>query len=133
MGAPVGLVPDVAQLVIGELRAALAGRSDPYAAGVSVHRTVPKVRPTRFVTVRPDGGPVDGVLATARVGVNVYAGSAEDVDDLARLLAALLAAAARPSGVIRVARVTVPYELPDDAEQAHRYFTAELLLRLQPL
>src|SRR5690349_15891558 len=91
---PAGVIfPDIEAWAVTYLTAALADRSEDYAADVFVSNAVPNPRLARMVTVRRDGGTPQGALDVPRVNVNVWATNDEDVSDLTRLVAALLRAA----------------------------------------
>lgn len=126
---PAVIFPDVEAHLIGYLRAALGGRSEPFASGVWVGNLLPGDAPQRAVLVRDDGGPVLGdVRAVARIGVNVFAGTEAEVSDLANLVSALIGGAADGAPIVR-AQTTRPYSVTDDAGRPRQYFTAELIVR----
>lgn len=128
------LFPDVERLICAVLRDALAGRSEPYAADVYVGTTVPNPRPTRMITVRHDGGArLDAALETAQLGINVYAMTETDVNDLTRLTRALLWAAPNGRPITRVDDISGPVAVPNESGQFLRYLTVEATLRGQPL
>lgn len=122
---------DVEAWTVATLRAALAARSEAYAAGVTVSNRIPgpdEPWPMPFVWVRRDGGPrVDVVREVARLGVNVYAGTEEDATDLANLVRALLWAAPDGDPVCLVAETSGPSPVPDT--NPRRYMTFELTAR----
>jgi hypothetical protein len=125
---PLVMFPDVELTVTSYLRGALAARSEAYVTGVKVDNRVPNPRPARLVTVRRDGGPrLDAVRESARIGVNVWAGSEQDVTDLTRLVRALLWSAPTGAPVCRVNELSGPSPIPDD--QPRRYMTFELIIR----
>lgn len=120
---------DVEMLVTTYVRAALALRVEPYTTGVKVGVTVPNPRPTRLVTVRRDGGPrLDVVRESARIGVNVWAGTEQDASDLARLVRALLWAMPDGKPVTKVTELSGPSPVAEDSG-ARRYLTFELLVK----
>lgn len=128
------IFPDVELLICGLLRDALAGRAEPYAAGVYVGTTVPNPRLPRMITVRHDGGArIDAALETAQLGINVYASTETDVNDLARLTRALLWAAPNGKPLTRVDDVSGPVAVPNESGQFLRYLTVEATLRGEPL
>lgn len=126
--------PDVELLVCGLLRQALSSRAETYAADVYVGTTVPNPRPSRIITVRHDGGArLDAALETAQLGINVYAMTETDANDLARLTRALLWAAPNGKPLTRVDDVSGPVAVPNESGQFLRYLTVEATLRGEPL
>lgn len=123
------LFPDVEAHLISTIRAALLARTEPVTANVWVGNVLPKPAPERAVLVRDDGGPHLGdVRGVARLGVNVWAGSHEDVSDLANLVSAIVGGSADGAPVVR-ATASRPYSVTDDAARPRHYFTAELIVR----
>lgn len=126
---PVVVFDDVELWTTARLRTLLAARPEAYAAGVFVGNKVPSVRRDRMVTVRDDGGPrLDVVRKAARIGVNVWGRTDQEVNDLARLVEALLWASPDGNPVSKVG-VTSPLPVADDSGQPRRYLTAELTVR----
>ena len=126
--------PDTELVLTGLLRDALDARPEPYAADVYVGTKVPDPRRARMVTIRRDGGLVtEGLLEDAQVGVNVWASSEQEVNDLARLVHALLWAAPDGKPVCRVLTVSGPIAIADESGQPLRYLTFEVRLRGEPL
>lgn len=129
------LFDDVELLVTGNLRTALAARSEPYTDGVYVSISSPADpstggpdTPARMVTVRRDGGPrLDVVRDQARIAVNVWAATEQDCNDLARMVAALVWAMPDGDPVLRVDQTSGPQTVPDD--RPHKYMTFDLLIR----
>lgn len=131
MTQPVLVFPDVEMWACTYLRQALAARAEPYAANVYVGNVVPDKRAQRMAVVRRDGGarqdrtPWDH----ARLTVRVWAGSEQEVNDLSRLVAALLWAAPDGDPVIRVQQETGPTPVADDSRQPLRLQTFDLTVR----
>lgn len=124
------LFPDVELWATTYLRAALGARTEPYTAQVKVSNGVPAVMPGRLVTVRRDGGgQLDPFRDNPRLGVNVYAGTEQDVADLAAMVSALLRSAADGKPVLRVRTVSGPSPIADEAGKPRRYLTFELAVR----
>jgi len=131
---PAVVFPDVELVLTGLLRDALATRGEPYAADVYVGTTTPNPRRPRMVTIRRDGGTsIEGLLEAAQVGVNVWADSEQNVNDLARLVRALLWAAPNGKPICRVDDVSGPIAIADDSGQPLRYLTFEITVRGEPL
>lgn len=127
---PLVVFPDVEMWAIGWLRAALAARSEPYAAGVYVSNAVPSTRRDRMVTFRRDGGPrLDVVREVARLGVNVWGGTEQEAIDLARLVRALMWSAPDGQPVCKVIDLSGPSPIADESGQPRRFFTLELTMR----
>ena len=138
MALPVVLFADLELWATGVLRTALAARAEPYTDDVYVGNDVPKNAATgeperrpRMVTVRRDGGPRDKMapLETARVGVNVYAETDQDANDLARMVAALLWASPNGAPVVKVNQTSGPSTIDDPSRLPRRYMTFELRAR----
>jgi hypothetical protein len=122
--APV-IFPDVELAVIDYLRPALAANGYP---GIRVANSY-KGSDVE-VWVRRDGGPtLDVVRESARVGVNVFAKGATDqpVSDLARLVSALMRAAADGEPIVRVTETSGPSPIPDTLPR--RYLTFDVVVR----
>ena len=132
---PVVLFDDLELWATGALRTALAARAEPYTDDVYVSNDKP-LNPTtgepenrpRMVTIRRDGGPRDAVapLETARVGVNVWAETDQDANDLARMTAALLWSLPDGYPVVKVTINSGPSVIDDPSKQPRRFITAEL-------
>lgn len=136
MSAPLILMPDAVLWACTALRSALAGRSESYASNVYVGDKLPTdgsnrpIRKDRMVIVRRDGGPrLDTVREAARLGINVWATSDRDVNDLTRLVRALLWASPNGSPVVRVDDGSGPVTIPDESKQPCRYFSVDLIVR----
>lgn len=120
--------PVVEMVFPAALRTALAGRTEPYAQGVYVGKSVPNPRRDRMVTFRRDGGPTRELTDYPRLGINVWAMSDAEVDNLARLVVALLPTLVGPS----IDYVTVrsgPSDVTEASKQPQRYITAEAATR----
>lgn len=94
---PLTLFPDVQSAAAGVLRAALADRAEPYAAGVTVGTRVPGDRSPEtphlpYVLVRLDVTIPHSSMANARctVRVTVWHEDADQAHDLAQLCQGLL-------------------------------------------
>lgn len=135
MSLAVVLFADVELLVTGKLRTALAGRAEPYTSGVYVSNSSPAdpsagepSTPARMVTVRRDGGPrLDVARDQPRIGVNVWAATEQDCNDLARMVAALVWAMPDGDPIVRVDQTSGPTTIPDD--RPHKYLTFDLTMR----
>lgn len=128
MSLPLVAFPDVELWAAGYLRTALAARTEPYAAGVFVSNAVPSTRRDRMVIVRRDGGPrLDAVREVARLGVNVWGSTEQEVTNLTRLVRALLWAAPDGKPVCKAVENSGPSSIPD--AQPRRFMTFELTVR----
>lgn len=126
--------PDVELTLTGLLRELLEGRAEPYAADVYVGTTIPNPRRERMIIIRRDGGTsIEGLLEAAQVGINVWADTEQNVNDLTRLMRALLWAAPNGKPVCRVEDVSGSIAIADDSGQPLRYLTFEVTLRGTPL
>ena len=138
MSLPVVLFDDIELWATGALRAALAARAEPYTDDVYVGNDLPlnattrePERRPRMVTIRRDGGPRDRMapLETPRIGVNVYAETDQDANDLARMVSALLWASPDGNPVTRVTQTLGPTTIDDQSKQPRRFMTFELRAR----
>jgi hypothetical protein len=119
--------PDAELWATAYVRGALAARAESYASGVTVGTTVPTTIPARLVTVRRDGGPrVNMRQEVARLGVNVWAATEQDVTDLTRLVRALFSAAVGNGSVRKVTELSGPSPIADT--KPRRYFVVELTI-----
>lgn len=125
------LFPDAELWLTTALRAALATRSETYKSGVIVGSTVPSTIPARFVQVRRDGGPEDGVFDRPRFGINVWAATEQDVANLARLVAALLRLLPGDGVCVSMRQTSGPSPIADT--KPRRYMTYEATLRGESL
>jgi hypothetical protein len=138
MTLPVVLFDDLELWATGALRTALTARTEPYTDDVYVSNDVP-LNPTtgeperrpRMVTIRRDGGPraLKAPLETARMGVNVYAETDQDANDLARMTAALLWSFPDGDPVTQVNQILGPTVIDDQSRQPRRYMTFEFTAR----
>lgn len=126
---PIVLFDDIELWATGRLRALLESRTEPYAQDVFVGRKTPNPRRTRMVTVRRDGGGRGRILEQPRLGINVWADTEKDANDLARLVASLLAASPDGDPVTSATITSGPYSIQDESRSERRYFTAELVAR----
>lgn len=124
---------DLEMYLVGWFRAALFGRTEPFADDVVVDRVEYEPLPKRLVVIRDDGGPRTGVNTDERqVGISVLAGTREspkDAMDLARLLRALAQQIPSPdlaNPVAAVLRSSAPVLVPEQQERARAYSTLTL-------
>jgi hypothetical protein len=127
---PLVTFPDVELVTTAYLRTALAARPEACATGVKVGTRTPNPRPARLITIRRDGGPrLDVAREAARIGVNVWAATEQDVSDLANLVRALLWSAPNGAPICKVTELTGPTPVVDASATPLRYMTFELLCR----
>lgn len=130
---PAGVIPpDVELWATGYLRAFLASRPEPFAAGVYISNTKPTGNRPRTVAVRRDGGPVRGVFDFPRIAVRVWADKEQEAADLARLIVAGLKIAPGNGPCVATLAVFGPSPIPD-AAQYERLVNAELQMRCTDL
>ncbi len=134
------LMPDVVLWATGHLRSVLTSRPEPYTSNVYVGDKMPTTadnKPTRkdrMVIVRRDGGRrLDGARETSTLGIQVWAKSDQEANDLSRLVRALLWAAPNGAPVVRVDDSTGPITIPDESGQPCRYLVVEVVVRGTPL
>lgn len=134
------LFPIATGHVIGRLGDMLAARGESAAADVSVWRVLPPKgeRSKRMVTVRDDGGPVEGVQSRRRLGFNVWAESSVKAERLALICMGLVGSMADGSPVTAVDSVSGPFEVLEASKDlltvdgdtlAHYYFSARVSVR----
>jgi len=127
---PAVVFTDLEAWAVTYLVAALAARAESYASGVTVSNRVPEALPARLVTVRDDGGPRSPtVTKTSSLGVNVWASSAADATDLARLVVALLEQSAGSGPVKGSTATSGPYRVPEQSGTPHWYASVDLVHR----
>lgn len=125
---PVVIHDDIELWATARLRELLAARPEAYTKNVLVSNKVPNPRRDRMVTIRRDGGGrLDAVREAPRLGVNVWAKTEKDAADLARMVAALLAASPDGNPVSRVRITGGPYAVDDESRQPRFYITAEAI------
>jgi len=95
--------------VVVHLRSALTSWS-----GLSVRGKLPTTMPKRMITVRNDSGPQELSRASRRYGINVWADSSVDAENMA--LDAMEALTGLPNGspFLSVGSFTGPFEVNDD-------------------
>lgn len=126
--------PDVPLWATNYLRAALAGRAESYAKTVHVDTKMPAKRPKRAVILRRDGGTrLDSARESARLSAQVWASTEQDVNDLTRLVRALVWAAPTGDPVVRVDDSAGPSTIVDESDQPGRYMTFNVIVRGTPL
>lgn len=97
-------------LVTG-LRSGLSGKWGPLTVGTQL----PATKTRRMVTVRDDSGPQENSVSRRRQGVNVWADSLVDAQNLA--LDAMAVCRLLPGGVIAATTTfSGPYEIEDDPQ-----------------
>jgi hypothetical protein len=121
--------PDSELWGTGYIRAFLQGRSEPYAAGVSVVKVKPTTNKPRLVQIRRDGGPLIGVFDHPRLTVRVFADVDQEASDLARLVMGAFKIAALGSGpVVALTSLSGPNPIPDSSQPQY-VIDAELMMR----
>lgn len=137
MTLPVVLFDDLELWATGALRTALAARSEPYTDDVYVSNDYPldpatgePTRRPRMVIVRRDGGPrLDVAREEAQMGVNVWAETTQDANDLARMTAALLWSSPDGDPVVKVEQISGLTPIDDPSKQPRVYMTFAITYR----
>lgn len=132
---PIVLFDDIELWATGRLRSLLAARSEPFTTDVFVSNKMPvdsstgePTRRDRMVLVRRDGGGrLDSAREAPRLGIQVWATTDQDANDLGRLVAGLLWSAPDGDPVSKVTITGGPYAVADESRQPLRYITAELI------
>lgn len=102
----------------GEVLARLrSGYSDAGWVDLSVARKRPDAFPRRLVTVRNDSGPSEDVRSLRRYGVNVWADSSVDAENLAHVGMRILRG--RFGSVVRTDQFSGPFEIDDEPQFTH--------------
>ncbi|MEV7212083.1 hypothetical protein AB0O31_03165 [Kitasatospora cineracea] len=136
--APLVVFGDAQAAAATYLRAALAGRAEPYAAGATVGTRVPDARspetPTLpFVLVRLDGALPDRSRATSRVTlrITVWHTDPDRAHDLAQLVQGLMAVHNGP--VIRSAEPLLGPVAAIDPDSAVDLSTCTVAANVRPV
>jgi hypothetical protein len=125
---PIVIHDDIELWATTKLRALILARSEPYTDDVYVSNTTPNPRRDRMVIVRRDGGGrLDVVREAPRLGINVWAKTEPDANNLGRMVAALLWASPDGDPVSRVNVTGGPYPVEEASTHEVRYITAELI------
>jgi hypothetical protein len=124
--------PDAELWATGYVRTFLQGRDEPYATDVTVGKVKPTTNVPRMVTIRRDGGLVDGVVDNPRLTIRVWADKDQEASDLARLLVAAIKACPGNGPALAVTNVFGPSPIPDSSQPQY-LVNAELRLRCTPL
>jgi len=122
------IFPDVELWSTGYLRAKLAARPEPYAAGAFVSNKKPAANRRKTVVVRRDGGPQRGLFDFPRLSVRVWDDDEQTASDLARLVQALLIASPGNGPVVAATSLSGPQAIPDDS-QPQKFLSVELQTR----
>lgn len=117
------LFPDVELVVTEGLRTLLAARS---ADDVHVDRKIPADRHPRMVVVNRDGGEDDGVTDRPRVRIRVWDQDETKVSELARLVVALMQLLVGSTPIVRLEKLSGPFEVPDTSRGHQRYLLFQL-------
>lgn len=116
---------DIEMVMTGLLRAELP-------EGTYVGRSVPETRRDYMVTVRRQGGPTGRFIDRPRLGINLWAPSPEEANDLYRdITAALHDLAGRGDNPLKTVAVYGMVEIREPTELHQRYFTADVSLRTE--
>lgn len=123
--------PIVVGRVLTHLRTELAAWS-----GLTVQAKVPDPMPQRLVTVRDDGGTDDGLKVLTRFGVNVWADSSTDAENIARDAMAALRTLPGTGPFKATSGFTGPVEIDDDpaytfgnASMTHYFFSFSAVVK----
>ncbi len=120
--------PDAILWATGYLRAFLAGRSEPFASGVSVVKDKPADNRPRIVSVVRDGGPIQGLIDNPRLRIRVWADKDQEASDLARLIVGAIKVSPGDGPVLSVTNVFGPSPIADSSQPQY-LVNAELRLR----
>lgn len=127
---PLIVFPDVELWACQYLRRELDARPEAETENVYVGNVVPETRRSRMAVVRRDGGLRTGQTRdVARLTVRTWATSEQEVNDLSRLIAALLWAAPDGDPVIRCEQSAGPTPVADNSRQPLRLQSFELTVR----
>lgn len=119
--------PGTDGVLVSALRAGLVARS---WAGVTVSQKLPATKTARMVTVRNDGGLQDRSTQNRAYGINVWADSSVDAENIALDCMADLRVLPTGSPFAATGEFSGPYEVPEDVpfvvggkNLAHYYFS----------
>lgn len=127
------IFPDIEKVLVYEFKAALSGRSEPYAQNVFVSTVKPapdvSPYPARIITIRGDGGPqLDYVRKQERVGITLWADTYADASDLARLVEALVRG--MTGEAIKLVEINLsPVRVDEAGPQETRYMTIQCITK----
>lgn len=128
------IFPDVESLVVAGLKAALTASTAPIASNVfvSVRKPPPDQNPypAKIVTIRSDGTSdvVRGITISERVGVNVYAQTYADANQLSRLVESLMRQLV--GGAIKLVETNSgPIPIANDSVEEQRYLVFDLVVK----
>lgn len=125
--------PDIELVLIPKIKAALAARAEPYAAGALVSNNVPDSRSPRMVIVRRDGGTQAELRDRPRVALRIWASTEKDASALAALVIALCQTFVDGNPILRVGDISGPSPVPDSSDQPLRYAVINFETRGVPL
>lgn len=128
---PLVVYPDAVTVALNFLRPALAARTEPEAAGVTLHARVPTPRTLPFVLVRAAGGVIStATIDRPRVDVQVWHRDEFNAAALAQLTRGLLHTMTGRGPVRGVRDFLGPTPVPDPESGNARYLlTVEMTLR----
>lgn len=124
------IFPSTVGVLVRALRARLTD--------VTVQPKLPRVHTARMVTVADNSGPDDGTQSRRRVGVNVWAASPTDAENLALLCMAILRSAPDGNPITNTDQFSGPAEVFDqatdllmvgDSTLSHYFFTLRISVR----
>jgi hypothetical protein len=128
------IFPDVESLLVSRLNAALVASTAPVSSNVfvSVRKPPPDQTPypPKIVTIRYDGGSdlVRGITVSERVGVNVYAQTYADANQLSRLVESLMRQLV--GGAIKLVETNSgPVPIPNDSVEEQRYLVFDMVVK----
>lgn len=97
-------------LVVTKIRSSLSA----FASGLTVQRTLPETKTRRMATVRNDSGPENGTLSFRRYGVNVWADSSTDAENMAHVAMAGLRTLPGTDSIKSTDSFSGPFEVEED-------------------
>ena len=106
------IFPSTVGKVCAVLRTALS--TSLYAAELTVQPDLPATKTRRMVTVRDDSGPDDGVQTRRRYGLNFWADSAVDAENMALFCMAVMRSCADGKPITLVDQLSGPFRVDDD-------------------
>lgn len=117
--------------IVTALRNALTVWTD-----LTVQRKLPATHTRRMITVRNDSGPVEGSISRRRYGINVWADTSADAENLALNSMTALRLIPGTSGIVATDQFSGPYEIEDEPAFSvagkiltHFYFTFRVSVR----
>ena len=97
--------------IVTALRTGLTAK---WSSGLTVSPKLPPTKTRRMVTVRNDSGPQEGVTSRRRYGVNVWADTSVDAENMALDAMSVLQTLPTGTPIVATDSFSGPFEVDDD-------------------